>query len=891
MGAGALGLLLLALLGPASGFKEHEFKKCADAHFCARNRDKEASKEYAVDPLSVAHHPSGFNAKLKNFGSPERPVFDLSLKLYAGGTVRLKIKEANRYEVVDVLVPDLESKAAKWDKVKPIVDGLHLVAGNVECVVNFSPLRVATVVDGKPSMTFNANGKLLFEHYRTKPAEGAIEGEWEESFKSHKDTKPKGPAAIRFDLRFEGARHVYGIPEHATGHSLKATRGDGISSEPYRMYNLDVFEYLAESVFGLYGSIPFMLGHQAGLTAGMFWLNAAEMYIDVDRPTGMFTNTQWIAESGIVDVFLFAGPSPSKVLEQYAEVTGPTELPQMFALGYHQCRWNYKNEADVTLVDGGFDEHDIPYDVLWLDIEHTDGKRYMTWDTRHFPTPERMQGEIAGKGRKMVTIVDPHVKRDNNFPMHKEATALGYYVKNKDGGDFDGWCWPGSSSYLDVTDPKIRDWWAGKFTPAEYKGSTPNLYIWNDMNEPSVFNGPEVTMQKDNLHFGGVEHRDVHNVYGMYYHLATADGLRTRGPEPDRPFVLSRAFFAGTQRVGPIWTGDNAADWHHLKVSVPMLLSLGVTGLTFSGADVGGFFGNPDAELLTRWYQLGAFYPFFRGHAHLDTKRREPWLFGEPWTTHIRDAIKTRYQILPYMYTLMHDASVKGQPALRPLWFDFPEDAGTFGEEEMFMLGPALLVRPVVAAGSPLMTLRLPGTGRWFDLRTGKGLQAPYDQPIKAGMDGIPVYIRGGTVLTRRDRARRSSAAMADDPMTLVVALDVAGEAEGELYMDDGHSYSYRSGAFIRRRFTFSKGRLACTSAGAGGGDFATAVAVERVVLLGLEGGAWKASVEGTGAAVAVEAGHASLGPAAPGAAPQAMILRKPDLPVAADWAIQLVRA
>ena len=151
-----------------------------------------------------------------------------------------------------------------------------------------------------------------------------------------------------------------------------------------------------------------------------------------------------------------------------------------------------------------------------------------------------------------------------------QATKKKYYVRNSEGKDFEGWCWPGSSSYLDVIDPKIREWWASHFTTAAYHGSTGDLYIWNDMNEPSVFNGPEVTMPKDALHMGSIEHRDVHSVYGLYYHQATADGLVLRGakekaPDGDRPFVLSRAFFAGTQRVGPVWTGDNAATWEHLR--------------------------------------------------------------------------------------------------------------------------------------------------------------------------------------------------------------------------------------------------------------------------------------------------------------------------------------
>jgi alpha 1,3-glucosidase len=197
-------------------------------------------------------------------------------------------------------------------------------------------------------------------------------------------------------------------------------------------------------------------------------------------------------QSGVFDAFLFVGPSPKDVVAQYCAVTGTSAIPQLFSTAYHQCRWNYKDEADVAGVDAGFDEHDIPYDTIWLDIEHTDGKKYFTWDKNLFPNPKEMQNKIGAKGRHMVTIVDPHVKRDDDFPLHKEASSHGYYVKDVNGKDFDGWCWPGASSYLDMLSPEVRSWWATKFSYSNYVGSTPILYIWNDMNEPSVFNGPEV---------------------------------------------------------------------------------------------------------------------------------------------------------------------------------------------------------------------------------------------------------------------------------------------------------------------------------------------------------------------------------------------------------------
>ena len=350
-------------------------------------------------------------------------------------------------------------------------------------------------------MSLNSHGLFDFEQLREKN-EG---DDWEESFRSHTDKRPYGPQSISFDVTFHGADFVYGIPERAASLALKPTKGPGVEeSEPYRLFNLDVFEYIHDSPFGIYGSVPFMISHgKARGSSGFFWLNAAEMQIDVlgsgwDAENGISmlpknrVDTFWMSEAGVVDAFFFVGPTPKDVLRQYTSVTGMPAMPQLFSIAYHQCRWNYRDEEDVEHVDSKFDEFDIPYDVLWLDIEHTDGKKYFTWDSVLFPHPEEMQRKLAGKGRHMVTIVDPHIKRDESFHLHKEASEKGYYVKDASGNDFDGWCWPGSSSYPDMLNLEIRSWWADKFSYENYVGSTPSLYIWNDMNEPSVFNGPEV---------------------------------------------------------------------------------------------------------------------------------------------------------------------------------------------------------------------------------------------------------------------------------------------------------------------------------------------------------------------------------------------------------------
>ena len=774
-------------------------------------------------------------------------------------------------------------------------------------------------MDGHLASSLNAAGLFNIEPLLPKAAD-APDGAWEEKYNSHTDSKPHGPQSLSLDLSFPTAPALFGIPEHASSFALQRTvdaSGEPLS-EPYRLYNLDVYEYLANSTFGLYGSIPFLLAHSPGdasvspSTVGVFWHNSAEQFVDVHSPDAG-SAVHWWAESGTVDLFFLAGRSAGAVWRQYARLTGAPQLPPLWALGYHQCRWNYKDEADVLAVDAGFDEHDLPYDVIWLDIEHTDGKRYMTWDSRHFPQPAALQEKVYAHGeRRTVTIIDPHVKRDDGFHMHAEATRLGLYVKTADGSkDFEGWCWPGSSSYLDVTSPAIREWWADQFSFDRYAGSTEHLAVWNDMNEPSVFNGPEVTMQKDLTHFGGWEHRDVHNLYGLHYHAATQAGLQRRSPHA-RPFVLSRAFFAGSQRYGAIWTGDNAAQWSHLAVSIPMVLSVSSAGLPFAGADVGGFFGNPSAELLVRWYQLGVYYPFFRGHAHHDTARREPWLHGEPYTSYIKAALRERYALLPYLYTLfaasagystsafgawMDGADAAGTPVARPLWSEFPSDAHGLGIEHQMMLGPALLVCPVLSEGADTADCYLPRGAageppvRWFE--ASSGVEHPpgwlFSVPAPLSLPA-PVFLRGGTALLRRERARRSTGAQRGDPYTLLVSLDSTLSASGEQWLDDGVGSEVHGS---RRHFAMAPdggGRgFVLTCSGVGPQAFESDERLERIAVLGLPpsaGGYSAVLADDGGSHVQLEGGFVKndgvSGPAA------ALVLRAPHLGVARAWSVLL---
>uniref|UniRef100_A0A669CSS2 Glucosidase alpha, neutral C n=1 Tax=Oreochromis niloticus TaxID=8128 RepID=A0A669CSS2_ORENI len=650
---------------------------------------------------------------------------------------------------------------------------------------------------------------------------------------------PSGPSSIGADLCLHGFRHVYGLPQHADNLQLRDTR-DG---EPYRLYNLDVFAYPLYSRLGLYGSVPLMVAHKPDRTLGVFWLNASETFINIQYSPSDHqvtfvsvlraepqTDVHWLSESGMIDCMVLLGPSPQQLFAQYAQLTGYQALPPLFALGYHQCRWNYIDEADVKSVDAGFDRHSIPYDVIWLDIEHTDGKRYFTWDPVHFPEPAKLQQHLEKKNRKLVIISDPHIKVDPSWSLYCEARDGGHFVKDREGQIFKGSCWPGESSYLDFSSSATRAWYSRCFSLDKYKGSTPLLFVWNDMNEPSVFSGPELTMPKDAVHCGDWEHRDLHNLYGFYQHMATVEGLITRSGGLERPFVLSRSFFAGSQRLGAVWTGDNVANWEYLKISVPMVLSLSLAGIAFCGADVGGFIQDPEPELLVRWYQAGALQPFFRGHSANVTNRREPWLFGDEVTAAIRTVIQQRYSLLPYWYTLFHQAHTSALPPLRPLWVEFPEEESTFSVDSQYMLGGALLACPVTEPGIQEIKVLLPGSDDiWYDIHSSLVYNGGRTLSLPVTLDTVPVFQRGGSVVCR---SVGSCSCTADPDCNL---LSPQGTADGELYLDDGHSFRYRDRkAFCLRRFSMLSGRLLCRPAGEEG-TFDCNTVIQSVTILGVK--------------------------------------------------------
>ncbi|XP_036449335.1 neutral alpha-glucosidase C isoform X1 [Colossoma macropomum] len=839
---------------------EDKFKSTHHILFYKRQRAKHGLQYCAsLDTLVLTEK----GASLEVFEAKSKERLLLQIWPVQNGTVRFTIDELQpikpRYKVVDVLVgePRYEQLRIDWRRAGCV--SLTWGPGQHRVQVSASPFCLEVFCEEEVIVTLNPKGRLCFETLQdpTRPYSSSHEarfsltdeedplGLWKENFRQFQDIKANGPSSVGIDLSLHGFTNVYGLPEHADSLRLKDTSG----SEPYRLYNLDVFGYEINKRLGLYGSVPLLVAHKPDRTLGVFWLNASETLVDLQYSNheeeengppvkrnriSTETNVSWVSESGQIDCFLLLGPSPAQVFSQYAQLTGYQALPPLFSLGYHQCRWNYEDEEDVKSVDAGFDLHAIPYDVIWLDIDHTEGKRYFTWDSKLFPNPADMQLHLQRKKRKLVVINDPHVKADPRWPFFFAARDGEHFVKDRDGNVYYGTCWPGNSCYLDFSSSRTRSWYARQFSFDKYKGSTESLFVWNDMNEPSVFNGPEQTMPKDAVHCGGWEHRDLHNLYGFFQHMATVEGLITRSGGLERPFVLSRSFFAGSQRMGAVWTGDNVATWEYLKISIPMLLSLSITGIHFSGADVGGFWLDPDPELLVRWYQAGALQPFFRGHSAKQTKRREPWLFGDAVTSAVRSAIQQRYCLLPYWYTLFHLAHTSALPPIRPLWVEFPKETETFIMDNQYMIGSALLACPVTDPGVTEVKVLLPGSDElWYNVSSGEQHRGGGTLTLPVTLETVPLFQRGGTVVSRRTGCGSCTAELQLHPFTLTVALDSEGNAEGMLYLDDGHSFNYRDKKqFSLRNFTLQSGRLT-SSCAAEEGEFISDGKLESVVILG----------------------------------------------------------
>jgi len=480
--------------------------------------------------------------------------------------------------------------------------------------------------------------------------------------------------------------------------------------------------------------------------------------------------------------------SPQEVVSTLADLTGKIPLPPKWSLGYHQCRWSYYPQSRVLDVASEFRKRKIPADVIWLDIHYMDGYRIFTHDPITFPSPEKLNSDLHNIGFRSVWMIDPGVKRENGYFVHDQLIEGDMAVKAKNGDNFVGSVWPGPCVFPDFTMEKTREWWGGLYK--DYLASGIDG-VWNDMNEPSVFDTPTKTMPQTCTHrgYGGGDHSRFHNLYGMLMVKASRDGILKARPNK-RPFVLSRSNYLGGQRYAATWTGDNHSRWNHLHMSIPMVLNLGLSGQPFSGPDIGGFAGNASPQLFQRWMGFGALLPFARGHTHHDSVNHEPWSFGPETEQICRVAITRRYILLPYLYTLFFISSRVGLPVVQPLFFVDPTDPKLRAEDRAFMLGESILVvTDIYADESRSSTVNVPTNVKWYPLTLDNFTHKDLPE----------LKVREGTIFVTQSPIEHVD--QNPEYLTLIVALDENKMARGLNYDDAGDGYEFEDGKFLMSEY------------------------------------------------------------------------------------------
>lgn len=538
-------------------------------------------------------------------------------------------------------------------------------------------------------------------------------------------------------------------------------------------------------LINLYTSIPFALSLEDGRAHGVFVDNSHRQTWDLAKADP--ARASFGADGGDLVYYVFAGPTPRRVLERYTRLTGRMALPPLWALGNQQSRWSYMSADALRAIARGFRERDIPCDVLYLDIDHMDGYRVFTWDRERFPDPAGLIAELRAQGFRVVCITDPGVKVDEDYVLYAEGRDRGLFCLTFAGDEFRNVVWPGVCAFPDFTDPAAREWWGGHHAGHVEAGVAG---VWCDMNEPALFVPHQSTMPEDVVHPGGGRprlHAAVHNTYGSLMARAARAGLARLAPER-RPFVITRAGYAGLQRHALQWTGDNSSWWEHLWMAMPQLQNLGLSGVAFCGVDVGGFFGDSHGELLARFTEFGVLQPFCRNHSAMHTVAQEPWAFGEPWETICRDMIALRMRLLPYLYGLFEEAARTGAPILRPLLFEHPGDPATYAADDQFLVGDALLAAPISRPGIEHRHVYLPA-GTWVQWWTGESVDGPAHVLAHAPLGRPALYARANAAIPLWP-VRMHTGDGAPDPLTLRIACAPgAPPVEREIYEDAGEGY------------------------------------------------------------------------------------------------------
>jgi alpha-glucosidase len=628
-------------------------------------------------------------------------------------------------------------------------------------------------------------------------------------------------AGMMFDPKagvFVAAAKKLGFDEHFYGLGEKAARLDKRRGS-FVNWNSDTPAY-TEGKDPIYQTIPFYVGLEHGSAYGIFFDNSYRSYFNFGSSS---QERAWFgAEGGEMNYYFFYGPAIKKILSRYADLTGHMPLPPLWALGNQQSRWGYYPDAMVERVVSEYRQRDLPLDVVHLDIDYMNGYRVFTWNTQRFPQPKDMTEQLAKQGVKVITIVDPGVKYQPHSPVAKEQPSnsrspelepqdKSYYVfdqgqernyfQHREKGElFIPKVWPGESVFVDYTLPEARTWW-GDLHRAYVDNGVAG--IWNDMNEPSDFVDQTGKNQLDVISYDEGEkssHAKNRNVFALLEARATYEGLARLRPDR-RPYVITRAAYAGIQRYSTMWTGDTNSTWESLALNIPMFTTLGLSGEPFVGSDVGGFMGRGNGELLVRSYQVSFLAPFCRNHKVIDGYDQEPWRFGKYYEDIIRKYLKLRYRLLPFLYTTLEEAHRTGVPLFRPLVLNYQDDASTYNLDDEFMIGNDLLVAPVLKPDVTRRGVYLP-EGKWYDYWTNKEYKGGSVVSVDAPLETVPMFVRGGSILPLGPEMNYVGE-KGPEP-SFVVYPDDRGKAATALYEDDGLSPAYNNGVYRRTSVRFA---------------------------------------------------------------------------------------
>ncbi len=549
--------------------------------------------------------------------------------------------------------------------------------------------------------------------------------------------EPKNPGWIS-NIRMRPEECLYGLGEQAGPFNLRGTR--------HRIWNTDPRGGYGPGVDPIYMPLPvYMSLHEDGSYL-IFYENSFPAIFDFSSQSGDQPETCKITfECGSLRYYFISG-HPSDTLRRFTQLTGRPELPPKWSLGYHHSRWGYRTEKEIRSLAAGFAIHDLPVSAIHLDIDHMKGYRTFTVDENRFPDLVGLANELDLQGIKLISIVNPGVKIDSEYPIFNDGLRNNHFLTDRQGKLVKGVVWPGWSVFPDFTDSKTRKWWKDQY---QILIRSNIAGIWHDMNEPTSFSLysdmdlPSNTTYK--LEGSGGDHRQAHNLFGLLMNQSGFGALSEARPSR-RPWLLSRSGWVSQQRYAWNWTGDVESSWESLRMTIATVLGLGLSGIPYCGSDIGGFNGNPSAELFLRWFQMAAFLPFFRTHSSISAARREPWIFGEPYTGIIRNYLKFRYQLMPYLYSLAWQTAQTGLPFLRPLfWLDM-EDRNLWEIDDSFLLGDHLLLAPVLKPNETWRRIYLP-KGKWTSWWDGSQYQGPGTAEIKVTLDNIPLLVKSGSVI------------------------------------------------------------------------------------------------------------------------------------------------